>query len=117
MKWRYKWNERLEAQVGEKASQIIGEIGLAVEGEAKDELYPGHGEDTSTLKKSIHTAEPGYNWAGDDIEPTEGAPERGFKLVKGKKVGSRYLLSVGSGMVYAMAQHQGFKHYRSGQFV
>lgn len=82
-------------------AEANGEIALAIETEAKRELYPGHGVDSGTLKRSIHVAQPGYNWARDNVKPSPRSPERGGRLIRGLD------LTVGSGMVYALAVHQG----------
>lgn len=81
--------------------EALGSVALEIESEAKRELYPGHGVDTGTLQRSIHVATPGYNWAGDNVKPSERSPERGGRRVNG------LVLIVGSGMDYALAVHQG----------
>lgn len=79
----------------------MGLIGLAVESEAKQELRKGHGVESGTLRRSIHTAEPGYHWGSDDVEPAPGTPERGGKRTDG------LVVQVGSGLNYALPVHQG----------
>lgn len=116
-RWKYKWNKRLNREVFAVAAEIMGAIALEVEKEAKGHLFPFHGYLTGTLERSIHTAGPDYTWANDDIEPSEGTPERGGRFVKATVRGKQVTISVGSGMAYAMAQHQGFRHYISGQFI
>src|SRR5512142_2111304 len=81
-------------------SDAWGQVGLAVEGNAKKELYKGHGVLTGTLRRSIHTAKPGYAWPGDNVEPENDTPERGGKSVKADANASEVRLEVGSGMVY-----------------
>lgn len=91
-----------------KLSRAFGTFGLMVEGNSKKELRRGHGVLTGTLRRSIHTAEPTYNWAADDVEPTNNAPERGGKFVEAAVTQRRLSLLVGSGLVYALKIHNGF---------
>ena len=94
----------------ENAAKIISEFALTVEGEAKKELRRGHGVLTGTLRRSIHTALPGYDWGGDDVEPSAGAIERGGDAVM-PEAGNQLTVEVGSGLVYAMAVHQGHHNF------
>jgi len=87
---------------------LLGEIGLAVEREGKLQLYAGHGLISGALRSSIHTAEPGYNWNADNVDSLRGAPQRGGKLVAAAQQLGKLVVQVGSGMVYAMAIHQGW---------
>lgn len=101
-------------EVEDNAILILGEFGLAVEGEAKQELRPGHGVKTGTLRRGIHAAKPGYNWAADNIVPSNSAPNLGGKIVSAVRKGGRLVVSVGVGLIYAMTVHQGhgsFKGY------
>jgi len=91
----------------ENGAKIIAEFGLTVEGVSKKELRKGHGVLTSTLRRSIHTALPGYDWGGDDVKPSAGAPERGGSEVKPDASNDQLTVEVGSGLKYAMAVHQG----------
>ena len=91
-----------------KAANILSEFGLRAETSAKQELQPGHGVISGTLRRSIHTAAPGYSWAGDNIfARSAGAPERGGQEVEPQVRGNKLTLELGSGMEYAMAVHQG----------
>lgn len=81
----------------QQAANAMGEVGLRVEAAAKRQLYKGHGVITGTLRRSIHTASPGYNWSGDS-----GGPDGPAKLV-----GDKLIVEVGSGLEYAMAVHDG----------
>lgn len=90
-----------------RLAAAAGEIGLRVEAEAKRELQPGHGVETGTLRRSIHAAEPGYAFAGDDVAPSDSSPERGGGEVAGERDGDKIMVAVGSGLVYALAVHQG----------
>ena len=94
----------------ENAAKIISEFALTVEGEAKKELRKGHGVETGTLRRSIHTALPGYDWGGDDVEPSGGSPERGNNAVV-PETSNQLTVEVGSGLVYAMAVHQGHHNF------
>lgn len=94
----------------ENGAAIISEFALTVEGEAKKELRKGHGVETGTLRRSIHTALPGYDWGGDDVEPSAGAIERGGEAAM-PEAGNQLTVEVGSGLVYAMAVHQGHHNF------
>lgn len=99
----------------------LTEIGLRIEGKAKARLKPseqiddewveggGHGKRTGTLQRSIHNAQLGYDWGGDDVEPGGSTPERGGQGVEPTEEGDILWLEVGSGLEYAMAVHE--NHY------
>ncbi len=93
--------------MAQKLAAAVGEIGLRIEAEAKRELQPGHGVLTGTLRRSIHAGAPDYAFAGDDVEPSDSSPERGGGDVAGVRDGDRIMVAVGSGLVYALAVHQG----------
>jgi hypothetical protein len=101
----------------ENAARIISEFALTVEGESKKELRKGHGVETGTLRRSIHTALPGYDWGGDDVEPSEGAPERGGSEATPTVDGGKLTIEVGSGLVYAMAVHQGHHSFEGYHYL
>ena len=100
----------------ENAAKIISEFALTVEGEAKKELRKGHGVETGTLRRSIHTALPGYDWGGDDVEPSAGAIERGGEAAM-PEAGNQLTVEVGSGLVYAMAVHQGHHSFSGHHYL
>lgn len=103
-----KWyGEQISDAVKRNVAEALGEFGLRAEGHAKRELSKGHGVLTGTLRRSIHTAQPGYDWAGDDVKPGSGSPERGGKAAAAAIGGDRITLELGSGLIYAMAAHQG----------
>src|SRR5512134_865803 len=104
LKWK---GPAAEEQAIRRLSNALGDIGLDIEGEAKKQLYKGHGVLTGTLRRSIHSAGPGYNWPADDVEPNETTPERGGQNVTPEQTGRRLVIAVGSGLVYALAVHQG----------
>ena len=88
-------------------ANALGTFGLRVEGEAKKELWVGHGVDTGTLQRSIHTAPPSYVWSADNIPRRASTPERGGRFVRAVKISATMTLLVGSGMAYALWVHQG----------
>lgn len=87
----------------------MGEVGLRVEAAAKRQLYKGHGVLTGTLRRSIHTAPPTYNWGAD------GGGEMGGQMVPAEMVGkTKLVVSAGSGLEYAKTVHDG--HGRFGGY-
>ena len=122
-KIRLDWrgDEVLEA-VAAMSAAALGEIGLRIEAEAKRNLKPsakvkrgrryvyvpggGRGVRTGTLRRSLHTAKPGYSWTGDDVEPGPATPARGGRRVEGQRQGLRVCVAVGSGLDYAIYLHQ-----------
>lgn len=116
--YRLNWKgSEVIAQTEEELCEILGDFGLAAEGESKKELHKGHGVITGTLRRSIHIAEPGYTFSSDD-KGGEGEdrafPEMGGKRIKGKKIGSQFVVLLGSGLSYAMAIHQGWNWQKGG---
>ncbi|MBX3056927.1 MAG: hypothetical protein KF770_10685 [Anaerolineae bacterium] len=99
-----KW---MGEQVGQDLINAIAagvvEFGLTHETEAKRELTPGRGVLTGTLRRSIHAANPSYNFASDDVPPSPGSPERGGRAPDISKRTVHIHIAVGSGMRYAMA--------------
>lgn len=79
----------------------VTEFGLTHETEAKRELTPGHGLLTGTLRRSIHAAGPDYPFAGDDVKPKQGSPDRSGQGMDIKEKNGRVAVTVGSGMIYA----------------
>lgn len=112
--WR---GDEVKRQVMMNASKAIGEFAFEVEGEAKRELRRGHGVESGTLRRSIHTATVGYDWAGDDVEPSAGTPERGGSQVDAEESSGRLTVQVGSGMVYALAVHQGHHSFQGYHYL
>lgn len=109
--FKWKGKQAGEAFLREVVEPGMGLIGLAVEGESKKELRKGHGVESGTLRRSIHTALPGYTWASDDVEPAPGTPERGKKRVNG------LVVSVGSGLNYALPVHQGHGSFAGYHYI
>lgn len=105
---RLTWRgPQVQDAVLQAVQQAWSEVGMRVESAAKQELYKGHGVKTGTLRRSIHAAEPGYAWQSDDVTPSESTPERGGQLALAIIESGRVVTTVGSGMNYAMAVHQG----------
>lgn len=114
-----KWRGKEIAQaVSENMAKALGKFGLRVEGYSKKELRkPNHGVKSGTLRRSIHTAQPGYNWSGDDIEPGPGTPERGKQTFIAMIDGKRIIIQVGSGMNYALPVHQGHHSFEGYHYM
>ena len=112
--WRGPQIEREEEAA---AAEALQEFGLRLETEAKKELYKGHGVVTGTARRSIHTASPDHNWAGDDVAPDSGTPERGGQTPDVGKKGSVLSIETGSGLEYAMALHQGHGSFAGYRFI
>jgi hypothetical protein len=107
MKWRLNWRGAEVAKLAsDQVIEIMSDVGLAAEGNAKRELAKGHGVITGTLRRSIHAATPGYGWSGD----AGGTGERGGSRVRAERSGGRIHIEVGSGLEYAMAIHQGWSN-------
>jgi hypothetical protein len=132
------WNGgAVEAELVRRLSDALGEIGLRIEAKAKQQLVKGHGVITGTLRRSIHCAEPGYNWADDDammadVSAARAAyrgskgiagnvkariPELGGKEADAKEKGSALWIVVGSGLRYAMPVHQGHGSFEGYHFI
>lgn len=101
---------RLDWRGAQTREQVIAavidgltEFGLTHETAAKSKLQPGRGVVTSTLRRSIHAADPAYNFASDDVPATPGSPERSGSGGGAAHQGSTISIVVGSGMVYARA--------------
>lgn len=88
-------------QVAGAVQAGLTEFGLRHEGEAKSELKKGRGVVTGTLRRSVHSAEPTYNFAADDVQPNPGSPERGGSGGQAAIEGDVVSILVGSGLVYA----------------
>lgn len=99
------------------AEAALQTFDLRLEGDSKKELRKGHGVLTGTLRRSIHAANPSYLWASDDVEASDDTPERGGNKPKIEKRGLTLWGSVGSGLVYALAVHQGFKSFGGYHYI
>jgi len=104
-------------ELNRAAADALVEFGLRLETEAKKELQPGHGVVTGTLRRSIHTSGPSYNWEADNVEPGEGTPDRGGGRITPEREGNALVIETGSGMEYAMAVHQGHGSFEGYHFL
>lgn len=115
---RLDWRgDDVKREAAQAAARTISEFALEVEGESKRELRRGHGVETGTLRRSIHTALPGYDWSGDDVAPSAGSPERGGGEAVPDESSNKMTVEVGSGLVYAMAVHQGHHNFPGYHFL
>lgn len=112
--WR---GEAVLAAVGKNVAKGFGKFALRVEGNAKKELRRGHGVLTSTLRRSIHTAQPGYGWSNDNVAPSAQTPELGNQKFDAVINGRRITIQVGSGLKYAMPVHQGHHSFEGYHFL
>jgi len=104
-------------EVEAAAVDALQEFGLRLETAAKSELYKGHGVLTGTLRRSIHTGSPDYNWGADDEAPSESTSSRGGQEPDVKRGGGRLAIETGSGLEYAMAVHQGHGSFGGYHFM
>lgn len=113
-----KWRGReVSQEVAERVAKALGEFGLRVEAHSKKELRRGHGVLTGTLRRSIHTAMPGYTWQNDDVPPSKASPERGGNAASGAVKNDRVTVEVGSGLIYALAVHQGHHSFEGYHYL
>ena len=114
--YRLVWRgQQVVKDVTDNVAEAWTEFGLTVERNSKAQLVKGHGVISGTLRRSIHMAQPGYNWTGDNVLPDPGSPERGRRRIKPLEDGDHLRLQVGSGMIYALAVELGhgtFAGYR-----
>jgi hypothetical protein len=101
-----------EGQIEQALSAALVEVGQRIEGEAKKQLYPGHGKVTGTLQRSIHAASADYSFRNDHIKPGTGSPERGGGAPIPRRSGNRLVIAVGTGMEYAMMVHLRYGYLR-----
>lgn len=102
----------------EKASEeALVEFGLRLETAAKSQLRKGHGVVTGTLRRSIHMASPDYDFAGDNVPPAAGTPERGGREARVGREADKIAIETGSGLEYAMAVHQGHGTFDGYHFI
>jgi len=113
-KWRGK---EVAEEVKRNVAKAFGEFGLRAEGHAKRELRKGHGVITGTLRRSIHTAQPGYDWGGDHVDSGPGSPERGGTMTEALVDGENVSLEFGSGLQYALPVHQGHHSFEGYHFL
>jgi hypothetical protein len=110
---RIEWRgEEVLQRVKENVAKSLGQFALVVETGAKAELHKGHGVLTGTLRRSIHTAAPGYNWAAD----AQGS-DQGGQAIDAAIDGGGVRIQVGSGLEYALAVHQGHGSFAGYHFL
>lgn len=116
--YRLDWKgDEVKLAMQENGGKIISEFALTVEGEAKKELQKGHGVLTGTLRRSIHTVLPGFDWGSDDVEPSGSSPERGGDKVEPEASGGKLTVQVGSGLKYALPVHQGHHSFEGYHYL
>lgn len=89
------------ATVAKAVAEGLTEWGLKAEKSAKSQVSPGSGVLTGTYRRSVHSAGPSYNFAGDDVRPTPNSPERSGQGGGPEMEGSTVGITLGSGLVYA----------------
>jgi hypothetical protein len=114
LKWR---GDAVFRDTQDAAEEALKQFDLRLEGAAKKELYKGHGVLTGTLRRSIHAANPSYLWSMDDTVPSDNSPERGGRAPEIEKRGLTLWGAVGSGLVYALAIHQGFGSFGGYHYI
>jgi hypothetical protein len=113
-----QWNgDEIGKAVAQNVAKALGKFGLRVEYHAKKELKKGHGVITATLLRSIHCAQTGYNWSGDNVKPGTGSPDRGNQKFDAVVNGRKITIEVGSGMSYALPVHQGHQSFEGYHFL
>lgn len=110
-----KW---LGDEVGESAINAIvaglTQFGLEHEREAKAPLRPNRGVVTGTYRRSIHSANPSYNFPSDNVKPSRTSPERGGTGGGAEVVRGKVVVTVGSGLVYASSVEARYSTLKSG---
>jgi hypothetical protein len=117
MKFKWYGKKVFRQVIDETVKPGLRDFGLDVEGESKAELQKGHGVETGTLRRSIHTASPGYSWAADNVPASPGSPERGSTNALPETSGGKLTIQVGSGMSYALPVHQGHHSFSGYHFL
>ena len=107
-KFRLQWRgAETKAMVAKAVIGGLNEFHLEVEREAKAILQPGAGVVTGTLRRSVHAGAPSYGWESDDVPPSPTSTERGGTGGLPEKQGNMVVGTIGSGLVYALAVHDG----------
>ncbi len=112
--WR---GDQIVTAVKQNVANGLGRFALRVEGHSKKELRRGHGVRYGTLRRSIHVAEPGYNWGADDVKPGPQTPELGGQSFTAVINGHKVTIQVGSGIRYALPVHQGHHSFAGYHFL
>lgn len=92
----------------------LTEFGLRHETASKGLLAPGRGVITGTLRRSIHSAAPSYDFGSDDVKPSTSSPDRGGSGGPATRTGDKVRIVVGSGMRYAARVEQRHGYIKSG---
>ncbi len=113
---RINWHgKQCENEIEEILSEALVEVGLRIEGEAKKQLWPGHGKVTGTLQRSIHAASPDHDFSQENVPATKASPERSrSSAIVPRKDNQRLRIAVGTGMEYAMHIHFLYKYLTLG---
>lgn len=109
--WR---GPEVRAQAVRVLARALGYFGLVHETEAKGVLKPRRGVLTGTLRRSIHAAGTGYNFAGDDVQPGPGTPERGNRDVEPTVSDAKIAVVAGTGMSYARPVEARYRYMEKG---
>jgi hypothetical protein len=118
MMLKINWlGNNIQRHVEAGLSSGLAEFGLRCEAAAKTRLQPHHGVKTGTLRRSLHTATPGYNWAGDNAMPSAASPELGGETAEPSNKSGKLTLEIGSGMEYSLAVHQGHGSFTGYHFL
>lgn len=114
MGYKLDWKGvQCRAQVVGAVKVGLGRFGLVHETEAKRELGPGHGVLTGTLRRSVHSAAPSYDFSGDDTKASSSSPERGGNA-GAEVVSTSVIVAVGSGMRYAKRIEEMYGYIQKG---
>ena len=108
MAFRLNWKgDEVTKQVLENCAKAMGEFAMTAQANAMHQLEHGHGVETGTLRRSLHIAESGYDWGGDDVEPSSSSPNRNGMMANAAMNGKKVTIQLGSGLRYALPVHQG----------
>lgn len=102
-----KWyGQDVLKKIVEKTDVFLVHFGHAAEQAAKQELQPGRGVDTGSMKRGIHLAPGDYDFTRDHDYPN--GPERGLQRVTPTwSTKTKRTVALGSGQRYSIYQHQG----------
>jgi hypothetical protein len=109
--------EEVSDQVLENVSAGLDEFALRAEANSKRELRRGRGVASGTLRRSLHTARPGFDWSSDNVDPSSSTPDRGGQKFNAVINGKRVTIQLGSGLNYALAVHQGHHGFTGYHYI
>ena len=95
----------------------LNEFHLGAETPIKAILQKGHGVVTGTARRSIHADAPTYTWGSDDVVPSPGTPERMGTGELPQKQANTVVGTIGSGLSYARALHDGHGSFSGYHFI